>query len=58
MTGLGRQFNLTIEPYCIFDGHKYVWLRVSMNDLEYGDYYFIEIANNKVTDWCQTGWIQ
>lgn len=53
-----EKFNLTIEPHCKFDTHKYVWLKVSKDDLEYGDYYFIEITNKKVTDWCQISWIQ
>jgi hypothetical protein len=53
-----EKFNLTIEPYCIYDKHNYVWLRVSKNDLEYGDYFFLEMTNNQVTDWCQVSWIQ
>lgn len=53
-----EKFNLTIEPHSIFKEHKYVWLKVDKNDLEYGDHYFIEIINDQVTDWCQESWIR
>ncbi|MBN7811367.1 hypothetical protein J0A68_10380 [Algoriphagus sp. H41] len=52
------KFNLTVEPIVSYNGSDYVWLKVSKNDLEYGSWYFFELNEQTVLDWCEIGWIQ